>query len=76
MAASSEWRVANSNLEGQAPARLKFSAHQEMRPPVKIHFTSRQVAAIYALRITLYDTNLFVADATPTRKRQRIASGE
>ena len=38
--------------------------------------TSRQVAAIYALRITLYDTNLFVADATPTRKRQRIASGE
>jgi hypothetical protein len=54
----------------------KISAHQEMRPPVKIHFTSRQVAAIYALRITLYDTNLFVADATPTRKRRRVANGE
>jgi hypothetical protein len=38
--------------------------------------TSRQVAAIYALRITLYDTNLFVANATPTRKRQRVASSE
>jgi hypothetical protein len=39
-----------------------------MRPPVKIHFTSRQlpVAAIYALRITLYDTNLFGAYAPPT----------
>jgi len=24
------------------------------------------ISAVYALRITLYDTNLFVADATPT----------
>ncbi|MFZ8852157.1 hypothetical protein [Fervidibacter sp.] len=48
--ASSEWRM----VFGRAVFLRcrKISAHQEMRPPVKIHFTSRQlpVAAIYALR--------------------------
>jgi hypothetical protein len=64
--ASSEWRIVF--WRAVFLHCRKISAHQEMRPPVKIHFTSRQlpVAAIYALRITLYDTNLFGAYAPPT----------
>jgi hypothetical protein len=50
LVASSEWRIVF--WRAVFLHCRKISAHQEMRPPVKIHFTSRQspVAAIYALR--------------------------